>query len=267
MSERRTRRRRGGSAGGGTGSGSQRPRRTATARSGWRGTLDSFGGPVVVGSVVVALVFVGALVFFNRPGSSVDTTPFEPIERGQVNGRVWGDPAAPVHIVAFEDFQCPFCRDFTEDVEPELAAAFIETGRVSFEFHHMAFIGPESTRAAQATECANQQGLFWPYHDILFLRQGQENAGVFSSGNLKEFAQQMSAALPDRDWDQAAFESCLDSDATIGIVQDQTDVGRQTGVVSTPSFLINGEPLVGVHTIEEFRARIEAAEQQIAPSQ
>ncbi|MEZ4501736.1 MAG: thioredoxin domain-containing protein [Dehalococcoidia bacterium] len=235
-------------------------RRAPASRGGLRGTIDSFGGPVTVGAIGLALVFVIGLVFLNRPGSSIDNTPFEPKERAQVDAKTWGDPLAPVRIVMFEDFQCPVCRRFTEELEPQLASEFIETGRVVVEYHHMAFLGAESVAAASASECANEQGAFWPYHDILFLRQGAENAGVFSTSNLKTFAEQMAAAIPDLGWDQAAFDACVDGGQTTAIVEAETGEARTAGVSSTPSFLVNGEAIVGLPTYDSLRSTIERVE-------
>ena len=166
--------------------------------SGWRATLDSLGGPTAVGLVAAVLVVVGLLITLNRPGSSVNDAPYVPVERVQTDGRVEGDPSAPIRIIAWEDFQCPFCGRFSTETEPLLREEFVDTGIASFEFRHLAFLGIESVRAAEASECANEQGFFWEYHDILFLRQGDENAGVYSDGNMKRFASQMAEALPDR---------------------------------------------------------------------
>lgn len=149
-----------------------RTRASVDNRPGWLRRLDAAGGPLLVGSVAAVLGVVFVLIWLNRPGASVGRGDFEPVARAQVEGRRWGDPSAPVRIVVFEDFQCPFCARFTHDTEPLLASEFIETGQVSFEFHHLAFLGPESIQAAEASECAMEQGQFWPYHDVLFLRQG-----------------------------------------------------------------------------------------------
>ena len=76
------------------------------------------------------------------------------------------------------------------------------------EYHHLAFLGAESVLAAQASECAVEQGQFWLYHDLLFLRQGRENSGVFALDRLKGYGREVDAALPAGAWDQEAFEGC-----------------------------------------------------------
>jgi protein-disulfide isomerase len=223
------------------------------------GFVDSLGGPVLVGSVAVVIVVVLGLVWLNRPGSTAGTGDFELVSREQVSGRTWGDPDAPVRMIVFEDFQCPVCERHTESVEPTIASELIETGQVSYEFHHLAFLGPESIQAASAAECALEQGQFWPYHDVLFLRQGAENSGVFTKANLKRYGTEVDAVLPADAWDQAAFESCVDSERMRPVVEQQTAEAQQTGIRSTPSFLVNGAQLTGLQSIEQIRQAVAAA--------
>ena len=217
---------------------------------------------MTVGSIVVALVVVGVLIYANRPGSSVNDDPYEPIERSQVAGKIVGDPNAPVRIITYEDFQCPFCRRFAVDTAPSLESEFVETGIASIEYRHVAFLGNESVQAAAASECANDQGFFWDYHDVLFLRQGAENAGVYSMGNLKGFAREVDEALPALGIDLGAFDDCLDSGRHEATVEQETEessqlIGSLTRRVSTPSFLVNGQVLQGAQPIEVFRELIE----------
>jgi protein-disulfide isomerase len=236
-------------------------------RAGLKATIDSFGGVLTIGAIVVGIVVVGVLVFLNRPGSgsSVNDAPFVPIERVQADGRIAGDPNAPVRIVSHEDFQCPFCRQFATETAPVIEEEFVETGIASIEYRHLAFLGEESLRAAEASECAADQGLFWEYHDMLFLRQGDENDGVYSTGHLKDFAREVDAALPDRGFDLDAFDACLDSGAKRPLVEAQSEQSREllqslTGRASTPTFLVNGQPLPpGAQPIEVFRTAIAAA--------
>ncbi len=232
---------------------------------GWKETIDSFGGPLVIGSVAAVLALVAALGWVNRQGGPAVGGTFEPITRSPVAGRTWGNPAAPIRIVAFEDFQCPFCAAYTKNVEPVIASEFIETGQVQYEFHHLAFLGEDSIRAAQAAECAVAQDQFWPYHDVLFLRQGRENAGVFTLDRLKAYAREVDAALAPQAWDQAAFEGCLDSGRTRPTVESMTRQANDTGAHSTPSLLINGRLLSGVQNIEQVRQAIADARSATRP--
>ena len=114
-----------------------------------------------------------------------------------------------------------------------------------------------SFAAAEAAECANDQGYFWDYHDILFLRQGAENRGVFSTGNLKDFARELESERSDFDLDE--FDSCVDSDRHEATVTAMRDEATGLGVSSTPSFLINGTPFGNTTDIDTFRAALDAA--------
>lgn len=112
----------------------------------------------------------------------------------------------------------------------------------------MAFLGPESRWAAEASECAAEQGKFWEYHDRLFASQG--SAGAFGKENLKKFA-------ADLRLDATKFNTCLDSGKFASLVDKETTNLQSLGVESTPSFLINGQPLSGAQPFEVFQKAIE----------
>ncbi len=104
--------------------------------------------------------------------------------------------------------------------------------------------------AAQAAECAADQNKFWEFHDTLFASQNGENQGAFSNDNLKKFA-------ADLGLDTAAFNQCLDTQKYAQIVESDTQIAQQIGVRSTPSFVVNGNPLIGAQPIEEFERLIQ----------
>ena len=180
-----------------------------------------------------------------------------------IDGRLLGDPDAPVQLVAFEDFSCSHCADFSRGTKALIEDEYVEGGRVAIEFRHMAILGPDSERAAAASECAADQNLFWPYHDLLFARQGGQ--GWATDDNLKSFAREMNDALGGGALDLDAFDACVDSGEKIATVRAATDEAGQMivgagGQPSTPTFFINGEPAVqGARPIEVFREAIDAA--------
>ncbi len=163
-----------------------------------------------------------------------------------------GSPDAPVVMVEFADFQCPYCGHFALDSEPRITAAYIDSGRVRFGYQHFAFLGPESGWAAEASECADEQGAFWEYHDLLFRRQAGENQGAFSKDNLKALAGELTL-------DRAAFDDCLDSGKYAELVQSETQAAQSIGVRSTPTFVINGQPVLGAQPFSVFQQYFEAA--------
>jgi len=115
---------------------------------------------------------------------------------------------------------------------------------------HMAFLGPESQWAAEASECAADQDAFWDYHDLLYNRQAGENRGAFDKDNLKQFAAELGL-------DTQAFNECMDSGKYASLVQTETAMAQSLGVRGTPAFLVNGQPLVGAQPFEVFEQIIE----------
>jgi protein-disulfide isomerase len=114
----------------------------------------------------------------------------------------------------------------------------------------MAFLGEESIWAAEAAECAADQNKYWEYHDKLFASQNGENQGAFEKENLKQFA-------ADLGLDSDEFNACMDSGKHTELVKSDTTLAQQIGVQSTPSFLVNGTPLVGAVPSEQFQTLIE----------
>jgi protein-disulfide isomerase len=162
-----------------------------------------------------------------------------------------GNKNAPVTIVEFSDFQCAYCWQFYRLVEPELYKQYIATGKVTFVYKHLPASGQESTWAAEAAECAADQGKFWAYHDWLFEHLTGENDGAFTKDNLLKFARQLNLDL-------SQFEPCLTNDQTLDRVQADQRESEQAGVRGTPTFYVNGQPLVGAQPFEAFQAVIES---------
>lgn len=127
----------------------------------------------------------------------------------------------------------------------------MKAGIVRFGYQHFAFLGPESDWAAEASECAAEQGKFWEYHDKLFANHGGENQGAFSKENLKKFA-------VDLKLNTATFNACLDSGKYTSVVEADTSLLQSLGVPSAPVFLVNTQPVAGALPFEEFQQVIEA---------
>jgi protein-disulfide isomerase len=129
---------------------------------------------------------------------------------------------------------------------------YVNSGKARVAYWNFAFLGEESIWAAEAAECAADQDKFWEYHDKLFESQNGENQGVFTKENLKMFAAQIGL-------DSGKFNECLDSGKHTELVQADTALAQQIGVQSTPSFLVNGTPLIGAVPFEEFQKVIDPA--------
>ncbi len=161
-----------------------------------------------------------------------------------------GDQNAPVTIIEFGDFQCPFCGRFAATTESQIDEQYIQSGKVRFGYWNFAFLGTESTWAAEAAECAADQNKFWEFHDKLYSSQSGENKGAFNKDSLKKFAESLGL-------DTSAFNECLDSGKYTQLIQEESSTASSIGVRSTPTFLINGQPLVGAQPFEVFQQTID----------
>ncbi|HZR97302.1 MAG TPA: thioredoxin domain-containing protein [Chloroflexota bacterium] len=195
--------------------------------------------------VVAALAVVGGLVLLGQaqPGATAAAVA--------TAGKVKGDPAAPVTIAVWADFQCPACRLFALGPGRQVEERYVKDGTAKLVWHNLAFLGQESVWAAEAADCADAQGRFWDYHDKLYAEQTGENRGAFGKDNLKRFA-------ADLGLDQAAFNACLDSDRYAGQVKAERDAGRQQGVSATPTLFINGQKIQGAPPFEQLAQLITA---------
>ncbi len=159
---------------------------------------------------------------------------------------VKGSKDAPVTIVEFSDFQCPYCGSFYTQTLPSIEKNYIETGKARLVFMNFPLgFHQYAQKAAEASECAQEQGKFWEYHDKLF-----ENQAALDIASLKQYAKGLSL-------DQAKFDKCLDSGATAGKVSRDSSSGQSYGVTGTPSFFINGIALVGAQPFGNFQKIIE----------
>lgn len=153
-----------------------------------------------------------------------------------------GSNDAPVTIIEFSDFQCTFCKEAKGTVRQVLKTY---ENDVRLIFKHLPLeIHPQAFLAAQAAFCAEDQGLFWPYHDALFASE------KLSPEAFNEVAIKIGLSLP-------KFKGCLLSDASRSAIRKDVQEARQLGIDSTPTFLINGRILRGVRAFEEFKAVID----------
>ena len=197
---------------------------------------------IIVGAIVlVAVAVVGYLIYQNsRPVGSFETVQSTPLPN--TDGSSVGSPDAKVVAMLFEDFQCPICREFSRTIKPQIYEKYIATGKIRLDYRHLIVIdgnlgGTESKDAANASECAAEQGWFWPYHDMLFANQTGERVGDFAPQRLKAFAGSLKL-------DQGKFDSCLDTARYQNILTADQAAARQIGASGTPAFFIQGQPLV-----------------------
>ncbi|MBL8955839.1 MAG: thioredoxin domain-containing protein [Myxococcaceae bacterium] len=170
--------------------------------------------------------------------------PKKPKKEVEAKGPSRGPESAKVTIVEFSDFQCPFCSK-AHDVVEEVMAAY--PGKVRLVFRHFPLdFHQQAPKAAEASLCANEQGKFWEYHDVLF-----KNQSKLQIDDLKAHAQGMGL-------DAQKFNECLDSGRAGATVKTDQEAGQKAGVNGTPAFFINGTVLSGAQPLEEFKRIIDA---------
>ena len=160
---------------------------------------------------------------------------------------VKGSEDAPVTIIEFSDFECPYCSKYYSQTLPQIEENYVKTGKVKIVYKDFPLtrIHPDAMKAAQAAECAQDQGNFWEYHDKMF--ENQDSLGVSS---LKQYAQDLGL-------DTEEFNTCLDSGKYESEVQNDLQQGQSAGISGTPGFLINGRLVTGAQPYANFKQIIE----------
>lgn len=197
---------------------------------------------ILPGAIILAGLMVSGSILYQRYVAGVNGVAQIQNQAPTANKKVnldlsaapsLGNPNAPVTIVEFGDFQCPFCERYFQSNQPQFISQYVNSGKARFVWVDYAFLGQESLWAAEAARCANDQGKFWPYHDYLYNHQGSENSGTFTKANLEKFAVTLGL-------NSSQFNSCLSSDKYANLVQQETQQGSSAGVSGTPSTFING---------------------------
>ncbi len=213
--------------------------------------------------VLAAVLIVGAFFTFSgdkvtTTGNVVATAPSVPTQPSQVTASedddaVLGDKDAPVTIIEFSDYQCPFCARFWSDALPQIKSQYVDTGKVKLVYRDfpLTSIHPMAQPAAEAAECvkdaAGGQGkgdkAYYEFHDKIF-----GNQVALSDASLKAWAKELGYDI----------ESCLSSGKFKSEVQNDLQAATAAGGQGTPYFVINGKPLSGAQPFSSFQQIIEA---------
>jgi protein-disulfide isomerase len=209
-----------------------------------------------------ALVVAGLLIWpsyqaSRQPVGVVKTAT--PHEHPLPDGTALGNADAPVLIEVWEDFQCPACQGYSETIEPQVTQNYVATGKARYVFRHYPFLDTnsatkESHQAANASMCANEQGRFWDYHDILYTNWNGENEGAFSDKRLVAFAETIGL-------DMDKFNDCFETNRYNDEIEKDKADGEAAGVQGTPSVFVNGTIIRPgfVPTYQDISTAIEAA--------
>jgi protein-disulfide isomerase len=208
----------------------------------------------MAGTAAAAVVVIILIVLNLKPWESdgdVSVTEFvTPTPRSADiprQGTTLGNPDAPLTIVEYSDFLCPYCKQAALETVSQIEEEYIATGKVRLVFKHVIVHGEEAELAAGAAECASAQNAFWQYHDTLFLNN---ESVTFNSENLKRFAQGLGL-------DTESFGTCLDSKRYLSKLEADADEARRRGVSSTPTFFVGQTEIEGAKSYADFKKAID----------
>ena len=237
----------------------------------WKKFMPKSSAQILVILLVVAAFLIGVLfdkVQYLEKGQIAITNPGAAVPAGQ-NGQqaaptpgakvsvaiggfpVQGNKNAKVTIIEFADFRCPFCEQFFTNTLPQITSDYVNTGKVKFAFRNFAFLGPASIIAANASECANDQGKFWDFYSYLYKNQPAEtDISMYNTDTLTQAA--VSLGMDDN-----KFRSCLDNKTDDAKAAKDLADGQAAGISGTPTFVINGTLVVGAQPYAAIKAIID----------
>lgn len=227
------------------------------------------GRIIGISLITIGALFVAFLIIWPNVKPVTGITVVDPNPRPQADKNSMGDSNAPVKIVEFSDYQCPFCERFSTDTEPSLIESYISTGKVHFTYRSTGnWVSQninsgltESEDAAEAAYCAGDQGKYWEMHDMIFANVLGEDVGSFTDRRLSAIAEKTGL-------DMTQYEECYSSNKyRDAVVKDGQDA-LAAGVQGTPSFVLtytnaSGEEVTelieGAQPFSVFQEKIEAA--------
>jgi protein-disulfide isomerase len=209
---------------------------------------------IAIGIVALVLLAVVGVVTLNRGSGAIAPVAIstDPVELQRARGVAVGPEDAPVQLFEFADYQCPACGQFATFAHPLIKERLVDEGvvrLVRYDFplpnHQHAFL------AARAARCADDQGRYWEYHDVLYGRQPTWSQQRDPSSEFVDYAQLVGV-------DRREFQQCLRSDRHAEEVTRNLRLGESLGVNSTPTLMLNGERLM-VRDYRELEERVLAA--------
>ena len=221
-------------------------------------------------AIIVAGVIIAGAVFFSNSRNSGTTTATNSGSQAQAqpagnqpggvvnvsadDDAVLGDPNAPITLIEFSDFQCPFCRKFYKETLPQIKKDYLLTGKAKLVYRDFPLvqIHPGATPAAEGAECAKEQGKFWEMHDAIFDEQEKLGSGTvqFTALDVKKWAAKIGL-------NASKFNQCLDSGKYKQEVEKDTADGSAAGVTGTPAIFVNGRLIVGAQPFAAFKVIID----------
>lgn len=217
-------------------------------------------------SILIAAALISGSVIYtgNRSGSVAgnnnqqlaavgNNQPSGPVNVSADDDPYLGNKNAPITMIEFSDFQCPFCRAFWRDTLPQIKKEYIDTGKLKFVYRDFPLSFHQGAApAAEGAECAEDQGKFWQLHDKIFQEQDKQGQGTiqFTKSDVVKWAGQTGL-------DMGKFNQCLDSGKYKAEVEKDIADGTAAGVTGTPAIFINGRLVVGAQPFSAFKAVID----------
>lgn len=229
----------------------------------------------IAGAIIVGCVLISGSILYtdfasnkggvgNQQGNQQPPPPSGSGEVSMDDDAVLGDENAPVTMVEFSDYQCPFCRKFFIDTLPSIKKDYIDTGKLKLVFRDYPLnFHPAAQKSAEAAECADEQGKYYQMHDKLFAEQQKQGEGTvtYTVQDIKKWAGEIGL-------NAANFNSCLDSNKYKDEVAKDMADGQAAGVDGTPGFLVGKSTsdgiikeatlITGAQPYDQFKAAIDA---------
>lgn len=221
---------------------------------------------ILAGAAVVVVVLVAGLFFSTRDDDSgtggaetavdsqarADEEEMGLARRDPDDALAIGDVDAPVVLIEYSDYRCPFCGVFARDTMPTIQKEYIDTGKVRFEWRDFPVFGPESVEGAVAARAAGEQGLYWEYHDAVY--EDAPSNGHLEIDRTKILAWAEEIGVPDIE----KFESDLNNPELKSLVDADAEEASRLGTTGTPTFFIGKTPMVGAQPEEIFTQYLDA---------
>ncbi len=225
---------------------------------------------MIAGLAAVVVVVAAILILVSSGDSSSDSAapsanaPLKGVSETKAmldgiaqDGNALGDKNAPVTMIEYADYQCPFCRDYALNTMPVLINDYVRSGKLRLEFEPLTFIGPDSETAARAGVAAGQQNLEWNYTHLFFFNQGEERSGYVTDAFIDKLY--AGAGV-----DAAKANAYRKTPAAAVPIAEASANAQKYGVASTPSFVVGptGGPYtkleVEISNADAFKAAFDA---------
>jgi protein-disulfide isomerase len=186
--------------------------------------------------------------------NNIPQEPVGPVDVEQGHLPILGNEDAKVTVVEFSDFQCPFCKSLFDESLAQIKSEYVDTGKVKFAYRHypLTDIHPNAQKSAEASECANEQGNFWGYHDELFKNQ-DEWGSLSATAALEKYVEYAN----NLGLNGEALRECVNSGEMAEKVNEDLDAGSAVGVNGTPATFVNGYLVSGAVPFSEFKTLID----------